>query len=54
MRIPVRKGIGTTVLRLRPSGFEKSADSNGTMRPSPMPKKSPSGALTAGVRAPSQ
>jgi hypothetical protein len=41
-------------LRLRPSGFEKSADSNCAICPSPTPKKSPTGALTAGFAAPSQ
>ena len=54
MRIPVRNGIGTKQLRLRPSGFEKSADSNCAIWPSPTPKKSPTGALTAGLAAPSQ
>ena len=50
MRIPVLKGMGTTVTRLRPSGLENSADWNGRISPSACPKKSPSGALTAGVR----
>jgi hypothetical protein len=54
MRIPVRNGIGTTELKLLPSGLENSADSKTAVRPSPIPKKSPSGALTAGVVAPSQ
>ena len=54
MRAAVRKGIGTVMLNDRPSGFWNSALSNGTARPSPIPKKSPIGALTAGVAARSQ
>src|SRR4051812_19281398 len=46
--------MGTKQLKLRPSGFEKSADWKAAVRPSPTPKKSPTGALTAGVAAPSQ
>jgi hypothetical protein len=53
-RTPVRNGIGTTLTKLRPSGLEKSADSNGFISPALWRKKSPNGALTAGVAAPSQ
>src|SRR5215212_6624485 len=54
MRMPVLNGMGTIELKLRPSGFENSADSKVIVRPRPCPKKSPTGALTAGVFAPSQ
>src|SRR5690349_12356123 len=54
MRMPLRNGMGTLALKLRPSGLENSADSNGKVRPRPTPKKSPSGASTAAVLAPSQ
>jgi len=46
--------MGTQQLKLRPSGLEKSADWNVAQRPNPWPKKSPSGALTAGRSVPSQ
>jgi N-acyl-D-amino-acid deacylase len=43
-----RKGIGTTQLKDRPSGFEKRADSNGAWRANGSPKKSCRGASTDG------
>ena len=49
-----KKGIGIYVLNDFPSGLENNAFSKGTMQPSVAQKKSPSGAETAGVLAPSQ
>jgi hypothetical protein len=49
-----RNGIGTIVLNDRPSGLENSAFSKATVCPSAAPKKSPSGADTAGFSALSQ
>jgi hypothetical protein len=54
MRAALRNGIGRVMLKDRPSGFWNSALSKGTARPRPTPKKSPMGAWTAGVAAPSQ
>jgi hypothetical protein len=52
--MPLRNGMGTQQLKLRPSGLENSAFWNVTIRPSAWPKKSPMGTLTAGALAPSQ
>ena len=46
--------MGTTQLKERPSGDEKQAFSKVTMWPRLWQKKSPKGACTAGVLAPSQ
>jgi hypothetical protein len=52
--MPVLNGIWTNELKLRPSGLANRADWKGTIWPRPRPKKSPTGALTAGARTPSQ
>ena len=46
--MPVRKGMGAKQLKLRPSGEQKRALSKTVVRPRPIMKKSPKGALTAG------
>ena len=53
-RAPLRNGIGTQQLNERPSGDEKQAFSKAVMWPRLWQKKSPKGAWTAGVCAPSQ
>ena len=50
----VANGMGTQELQLARLGLEKIAEFKTVMRPSPCPKKSSSGALTAGFAAPSQ
>ena len=54
IRAAFRNGIGIKQLKLRPSGSENRALSNAVRRPRPMPKKSPTGAATAGSASPSQ